>query len=169
MKAWRNLAAGALAGLVGTAAMDLVLYGRYRRDGGKDGLWRWEFAGGVMSWHDASAPGKLGQRALRTVIGREPPEEWARATTNIVHWATGIGWGIQYGVIASITSRHPWARALALGPAAWLSGYIVLPLAKVYRPIWQYDLRTLGDDLSAHLVYGSAASATFAALPISRR
>ena len=48
--------------------------------------------------------------------------------------------------------------ALALGPMAWLSGYIVLPLAQVHKPIWQYDARTLGDDLSAHLVYGSAAS-----------
>jgi hypothetical protein len=168
MKLLRNLAAGALAGVVGTAAMDLVLYQRYRRDGGKDGLWRWEFAGAVMSWQDASAPGKLGQRALRAAIGHEPPDEWARATTNIVHWATGVGWGIQYGAVANVTSQHPWARALALGPVAWLSGYIVLPLAKVYKPIWQYDARTLGDDLSAHLVYGSVASATFAALGISR-
>jgi hypothetical protein len=168
MKLLRNLAAGALAGVLGTAAMDLLLYGRYRRDGGKDGLWRWEFAGEVTSWQDASAPGKLGQRALRAVIGREPPDQWARATTNIVHWATGVGWGIQYGAVASITSRHTLSRALALGPVAWLSGYVVLPLAKVYKPIWQYDTRTLADDLSAHLVYGSVASATFAALEISR-
>ena len=168
MKLLRNLAAGALAGAVGTAAMDLLLYERYRRHGGKEGLWRWEFAGDVMSWEDASAPGQLGQRALRAAIGHEPPDQWARATTNIVHWATGVGWGIQYGAVATITSRLPWVRALALGPVAWLSGYIVLPLAKVYKPIWQYDARTLADDLSAHLVYGSVTSATFAALPISR-
>jgi hypothetical protein len=168
MKLLRNLATGALAGAVGTAAMDLVLYGRYRRHGGKDGLWRWEFAGDVMSWQDASAPGKLGQQALHAVLGHEPPDEWARTTTNLVHWVTGIGWGIQYGAVANITSRHPWARALALGPVAWVSGYIVLPLAKVYKPIWKYDARTLGDDLSAHLVYGSFASATFAALTTPR-
>jgi hypothetical protein len=105
---------------------------------------------------------------LRVAIGREPPDEWARATTNIVHWATGVGWGIQYGAVASTTSSHPWARALALGPVAWLSSYIVLPLAKLYKPIWQYDARTLGDDLSAHLVYGSVVSTAFAALPTHR-
>jgi hypothetical protein len=165
---WRNLAAGALAGIAGTAAMDLVLYGRYRRQGGKQGLWRWELAADVMGWEDASAPGQLGHKALRAVIGHDPPDEWARTTTNLVHWATGIGWGIQHGAIASVTSRHPWVRALALGPVAWLSSYVVLPLAKVYKPIWQYDARTLADDLSAHLVYGTVASATFAALGTSR-
>ena len=85
-----------------------------------------------------------------------------------MHWATGIGWGVLYGALASTTSRQPWARALALGPVAWLSGYVVLPLAKVYKPIWEYDARTLADDLSAHLVYGAAASAAFAALAIGR-
>ena len=31
----RNLGAGLLAGAIGTAAMDVLLYGRYRRDGGR--------------------------------------------------------------------------------------------------------------------------------------
>ena len=70
-----------------------------------------------------------------------------------MHWATGIGWGVLYGALASTTSRLPWARALALGPAVWLSGYVVLPLAKVYKPIWEYDARTLRHDLvRAHRV-----------------
>ena len=51
-----------------------------------------------------------------------------------------------------------WVRS------AWLSGYVVLPLAKVYKPIWDYDARTLGERLSAHLVYGAVVSAAFAAL-----
>jgi hypothetical protein len=37
----RNVASGALAGAIGTAAMDLVVYARYRRDDGKERLWRW--------------------------------------------------------------------------------------------------------------------------------
>ena len=111
IKLLRNLAAGALAGGVGTAAMDLLLYERYQRPGGKDGLWRWEFAGDVMSWQDVSAPGKLGHRALRAAIGHEPPDQWARATTNIAHRATGVGWGLQYGAVANITSRRGWAHS----------------------------------------------------------
>jgi hypothetical protein len=127
-------------------------------------LGHWEFAGGVTSWDEASAPGQLGRKAERFVTRRPPPDRWARTTTNVVHWATGIGWGAQYGALARRTSRHPWARAAALGPSAWLSGYVILPLAKVYEPIWNYDARVLADDLSAHLVFGATTSAVFAAL-----
>ena len=38
-----------LAAAVGTASMYLVQYRRYRREGGKESLWRWEFAAGVTS------------------------------------------------------------------------------------------------------------------------
>jgi len=155
---------GAVAGAVGTAAMDLLLYTRYRRGGGKDSLWRWESAEDVMSWDEASAPGQLGQKVERLLTRREPPDRWARSTTNLMHWATGIGWATQYGLLASRRSRHPWLRALALGPVVWLSGYVILPLVKVYKPIWNYDARTLADDLSAHLVYGTATSAVVAIL-----
>jgi hypothetical protein len=41
---------------------------------------------------------------------------------------------------------------------------VILPLAKVYEPIWKYDTKTLGKDLSVHLVYGAATTAAFAAL-----
>src|SRR5262249_13038480 len=122
---------------------------------------RWEFAGDVTSWDQASAPGLLGQKVLRVALQREPPDAWARPTTNFVHWATGVGWSIQYGALAAKTSRHPWARALALGPVVWLSGYAVLPLAKLYKPIWEYDAPTLAKDLSAHLVYGFVTSTVF--------
>jgi hypothetical protein len=164
MRLARNVGAGALAGIVGTAAMDLLVYSRYRRGDGKDSLWRWEFASNVRGWDEASAPGQLARKAMRRAMGKEPPDEWARPATNLVHWATGAGWGVAYGILASTTSRHPWARALALGPVAWLSGYVVLPLAKVYEPIWKYDARTLADDLSAHGVYGTVASGVFRAL-----
>jgi hypothetical protein len=160
----RGLLVGALAGAAGTAAMDVVLYRRFRRDGGKDGWWHWESAAGVMGWDEASAPGQIGRKLQRLVTSQEPPDDWARATTNAVHWATGIGWGVQYGVVAAMTARSPWLRAVAIGPVAWLASYVVLPLVGVYQPIWKYDARTLGKDLSAHLVFGGVTSATFAAI-----
>src|SRR5215470_13990169 len=98
----RQLVLGALAGAVGTAAMDYVLYLRYRRDGGKDSFWQWEFASGVDSWDTASAPGRLGEKVEHLVTGEAPPDAWARPTTNLVHWATGIGWGVQYGALAGL-------------------------------------------------------------------
>jgi hypothetical protein len=169
MKLVRNVGVGLLAGAVGTAALDLVIYARYRRDGGKAGIWRWEFAKDVTGWENTSAPGQLGRKALKLATGHEPPDEWARATTNIVHWATGVGWGGQYGAVANAVPGHTWVRAVAFGPVVWLFGYVVLPLAKVYKPIWAYDARTLRDDLSAHLVYGTVASAVFAILTKKER
>ncbi|MGZ4756994.1 MAG: hypothetical protein ACXWA9_18970, partial [Acidimicrobiia bacterium] len=135
----RQLVRGAVAGAAGTAAMDMLLYLRQRRAGGKDPLFEWEFAAGVKSWDDASAPGQLGQKLERAVMRKPPADSWARTTTNLMHWATGIGWGVQYGLLASAVPRHAGVRAVALGPVAWLSGYVILPLAGVYRPIWEYD------------------------------
>ena len=164
MRLARYVAAGVLAGAAGTAALDSVQYLRYRRKGGNASLGQWEFASDVTGWDKASAPGQLGREILQRLSKREPPDCWARATTNLVHWATGVGWGVQYALLASTTSDHPVLRALSLGPVAWLSSYVVLPLAKVYKPIWEYDAAVLADDLTAHLVYGAVTAGVFAAL-----
>jgi hypothetical protein len=144
--------------------MDALWFQRYRRDGGTDGVWRWETAGAVTNWEQAPAPGQLGRKVLQVVTRRPPPDAWARPVTNLLHWATGVGWGVQYAALAGRTTVPSWLPALALGPVAWLSSYVVLPAAKVYRPIWEYDTATLARDLSAHLVYGLAASGAHAVL-----
>ena len=104
------------------------------------------------------------EKLERALTRQAPPDRWARTTTNVTHWATGIGWGVQYGILGDRVPGPAGVRALALGPAAWLSSYVVLPLAGVYQPIWTYDARTLADDLSAHVVFGVVTSAVFAAL-----
>jgi hypothetical protein len=53
---------------------------------------------------------------------------------------------------------------LPFGAGVWGSSYVVLPAAGLYQPIWEYDRRTLANDLSAHLVYGLATAAAFRAL-----
>jgi hypothetical protein len=160
----RTLLFGALAGAAGTAAKDLAQYTRYRQKGGAESLWSWESAETVSAWDQASSPGQVG-RKLETLLTRHsPPDGWARRTTNVMHWATGTGWGLQYGVLAGKARPYGWMLPLALGPTAWATSYVVLPLVKVYKPIWEYDARTLGEDLSAHLVYGIVTGAVFAAL-----
>ena len=49
----------------------------------------------------------------------------------------------------------------------WATSYATLPLAGIYKPIWQYDVATLEKDLSAHLAYGAATGAALA--PLLRR
>jgi hypothetical protein len=160
----RNLVFGAAAGAAGTAAMDLVWFVRYRRGGGRQGLLAWETAQEVGKWDDASAPGQLGRKVVRAVTGRDLPDEWARPMTDLVHWTTGIAWGSAYALIAGFTGRRDWERGLAFGTLVWLTDYAVLPLAGVYKPIWEYDAKTLAKDLTAHLVYGAALGVSFAGL-----
>lgn len=156
-----RLVLGALAGAAGTAAMDALQYRVARRAGLDESAWSWETAEGVSTWSEASAPGQVGEKALRLVRGGPAPDRWARRTTNVVHWATGIGWGVQYGAMSGPDARFPLLRGAVFGTTAWLTSYVVLPLAGVYEPIWRYDLETLGEDLAGHLLFGSVTAGLF--------
>ena len=144
MSVARGAAAGALAGAVGTAAMDLLLYSRYRRDDGKDSFWRWDSAGGVTSWDEASAPGQVGKKLEQLVTRRPPPDNWARSTTNVTHWATGIGWGIQYGALAAKSvapSAHWCACARRGGVAVELRGAPAVEVVQADLGVRRADAR----------------------------
>ena len=155
---------GAAAGAAGTAAMDVIEFARHRRGGGTEELVAWETADGVETWDNAPGPGKFGKRLAEGISGRELPDHWARSTTNLVHWATGLGWGAQFGLLNGASKRRQWELALLLGPTVWLASYVILPLARVYKPIWEYDRATLAKDLSVHMAYGAVTAGTFAAL-----
>jgi hypothetical protein len=148
--------------------MDALWYLRHRRGGGRQGPWEWEFSAGVDKWDQVSAPGQLGKRLVEGFLGREAPDRWARTTQNLMHWATGVGWGTAFGVVAGSARRPSWKSALALAPVAWLVPYTVLPASGIYRPIWEYDATTLAKDASAHGVFGAVAAAVALAL-IGRR
>jgi hypothetical protein len=160
----RGALACAVAGAVGTMAMDALWYARARRQGNDQGPLEWEFGEGVQGWDDVSAPGKVGRLALDKVVGGGAPDSWARTTQNVVHWATGIAWGAQYGLVAAGRARRLQRFGPVFGAVVWLSSYVLLPPTGIYQPIWEYDARTLGKDLSAHLVYGRTTAAAFAAI-----
>jgi hypothetical protein len=71
-----------------------------------------------------------------------------------MHWGYGSAW---VAAVATLLPRRPWWAGPVLGALVWSSDYVVLPLAGLYEPIWRYDLPTLGKDLSAHLVFGTAS------------
>ena len=165
MRLVRNVAAGAA--------------GRRRRHGGDGPL----AVRALPARRRQGGPRALGVRGRRHELGRGLRARAAR-TQGVATWSratnrprSGLGprrtssTGRPASVGAWRTARWRAPRRASPGRArsrwvrsAWLSGYVVLPLAKVYKPIWEYDARTLADDLSAHLVYGAAASAVFAAL-----
>ncbi len=157
-----RLVTAMFAGAVGTFAMDALLYRRYRRGGGTERPLDWEFSAGVKTWEDVSAPGIVGRGVLQRLRGQEVPQEWAKFVQNTVHWATGVGWCAPLALLVPRDKCAAWICGVSIGPVAWLTSYIVLPFAKVYKPIWDYDAKTLADDLSAHLVYGVTVGAFLA-------
>jgi uncharacterized membrane protein YagU involved in acid resistance len=80
---------------------------------------------------------------------------------NLVHWKFGALNGVVYAIVAGSLPKAKLSYGPLLGTAVWLAGYVVLPLAKLYKPIWEYDPRTLAKDWSAHLVYGVATATVF--------
>ena len=153
---------GLAAGAVGTLAMDLFWYARHLTQGGRQDPISWEF-GGPSEWDKVSAPGQVGRRLVEGFLQRPIPERWARLTNNLVHWGYGAAWGAAFGVAAGSAARVSKGSGLILGSAVWLSSYVTLPIAGLYKPMWEYKPKDLAPDLASHLVYGIGTALGFAA------
>ena len=151
---------GLLAGAVGTVCMDTVRYQRYRRAGGTDKPLAWEFPP-VETWEKAPDPGQVAKRVIEGFTQRELPDRWAWLTSTVMHWGFGSGAAVGYGIlVGSLRKRSP-LYGLPFGAAVWITGYLVLPEGGLYKPIWEYDRKTLADDLTAHLAYGAGTGTAF--------
>jgi hypothetical protein len=152
---------GLASGTVGTLAMDLVWYRRYRLGGGEKRFREWELSSGLRSWDQAPAPAQVGKRLFEGLFQRELPPERAALVSNVMHWAYGLLWGAQYGIVAGSLPTPRVRYGPVFGSIVWATDYAVLPPAKLYKPIWEYDAKTLAQDLSAHWAYGLGTAATF--------
>jgi hypothetical protein len=152
---------GLIAGAVGTAAMDLLWFHRYKRGGGEVGFLSWEFSSGRCSWEQAPAPAQIGKRLVEGVFQVEIPPKRAPLVNNITHWGYGMLGGAQYGLVAGSLTSPRILYGIPFGATVWTASYVVLPLAHLYKPIWEYDPGTLAKDLSAHLVYGLTTAVAF--------
>jgi hypothetical protein len=155
---------GVVASASGTLAMDASLYRRYRHDGGNAGFPGWESSEGLASWENAPAPALVAKQLLEARLGHDLSPRYARLLNNATHWGFGLATGAGYGLLVGSRRKPRLWYGPPFGAAVWASGYVVLPLLGVYEPIWKYDLRTLGKDLSAHLVFGTATAAAFCVL-----
>jgi Protein of unknown function (DUF1440) len=159
---------GLAAGAVGTAAMDALLFARYRHHGGTTRFSRWEFSSGLSSWEEAPAPAQVGRRLVEGLFQLRLDPTHVPLVNNLTHWAFGMLSGAQYGLVAASLPAPRVRYGLSFGASVWASGYVVLPAAKLYEPIWKYDRDTLAKDLSAHLVYGLATASAMRGLSRGR-
>jgi hypothetical protein len=152
---------GLVAGAAGTLTMDVVLYARYRRSGGKKRFLAWEFFSGLSDWQEALVPGQVGKRLFEGFFQKKLPPQRAALVSDITHWAYGILCGALYGIAAeSLDQPRTW-YGLPFGAGVWAVDYAVLPAAGLYKPIREYDRETLAKYLRAHLVYGTTTAAAF--------
>ena len=158
MSAFAPLRRAVIAGAVGTIAMDALWYQRYRRAGGSDSFIGWEFGSPASTFSEAGVPAQVGE-AIASRFDVVLPESSARLTNNVVHWATGLGWGIAHSVVRTMTPMATLASGVAIGAGAFGTSYAVLPRMGIYKRLSEYDGETLWKDLSAHLVFGAATGA----------
>jgi hypothetical protein len=101
------------------------------------------------------------KRLVEGLFALQLPPARARLVDNVTHWAFGVVNGGAYGLVVGSLGRPHILYGPPFGASVWSSGYVVLPLAKLYEPIWKYDAKTLADDPSAHLVYGTTTAAAY--------
>jgi len=92
---------------------------------------------------------------------RKLPDRSAWLISTIAHWGYGSAAGAAYGILAgSLSAPHP-RYGLPYGAAVFADDYIALPIAALYKPIWEYDATTVAWDLGAHLAYGTGTGTMF--------
>src|ERR1700691_769524 len=112
------VAAGLLAGAVGTVCLDAVHYLKYRREGGTESPLAWEFAP-VSTWETAPDPGQVAKRLIEGFTQSKLPDRSAGPISTAAHWAFGSANAAIYGVVAgSARPPHP-AYSVAFGAAVW--------------------------------------------------
>jgi hypothetical protein len=160
------VASGALAGVVGTVCLDTIHYLEYRRHGGTQDLLAWEFTP-VETWEQAPDPGQVARRVIEGFTQRKLANRWAWPVSTAMHWGFGAGTAALYGILAGSLRRPRAAHGLPFGAMVWAAGYVVLPEGGLYKPIWEYDAKTLAWDLTAHLAYGAGTGITFRLLAMA--
>lgn len=162
-----SVATGAVAGAVGTVAMDLLWWRRSLQAGATDSFEEFEVVDADRV-DTAGAPAQVVDRAIRAVGGRLDDED-ASTAANAAHWTTGAGWGALYGASVAARGGRGLLDGPILGAVAWSTAYGVLGPLGIYRPIWDYEASTLWRDLSAHLLFGTATAVAVRAVPLPRR
>ena len=152
---------GLLAGLAGTALMAAYREAVGRTKGRSVAA---EQLKEPRTWAEAPAPAQLAKKISEGVLHKRVTKRQVPLLTNVLHWSYGAGLGALYGLAASRLQKNPLAQGTAFGGAVWGLAYASLTPLGIYEAPWRSSPKTVGVDLSYHLVYGLGVAAVFEAL-----
>ena len=147
--------------------MDALWYQRYRSEGGTSSFIGWEFGDPTQTFSDAGAAAQFA-REVAARLHLELPPSSARLANNVVHWTTGLGWGVAHSIVRTVSPLATLTAGIATGAGAFATSYAVLPRFGVYKRLSEYDGETLWQDLSAHLVFGATVGVSAGLLRTGR-
>jgi hypothetical protein len=151
----KSAAAGAIAGLAGTLAMNYAQ--RLWTKAADDSLP--ESAAGphdARDWQERTEhqnSNELAAQALASLVGRRLTERQLAIAAPIVHFTFGAAVGALYGSMVASRDRH--RTGIGLGTMLWLTAdEIAMPLLGLSRSTLERPLEMHAQSLAAHCVYG---------------
>lgn len=137
---------GALAGLAAGLVASLAMDGFQRLFSSPKGM---------------PATEKAAERIGEAVTGEAPGRESRKAGASLIHYATGIGIGIAYGIAAEFAPEvtKGGGTAFSSGVAGLLDEGAV-PALRLGPAPWDTDAETHAFGLTSHLVFGVVAEGT---------
>lgn len=165
----KNVAFGAVGGVVGTAAMQLYWNAATALAGEDPRSWTKEDAphtldemalAGQHHEEGESSTAAVGRTTYEVATGEEPPEETKTALSQTVHWGYGTTMGGVYGALRGQRDGLDTSGGLAFGTALWALGdELMVPLLGLSKGPTAFPLAQHLHRLGAHLAYGLAAAA----------
>ena len=103
----------------------------------------WRAGQGMVAGMLGTGPRPHRQACRRRRLPASAPTRAGRAGQQPDALGYGIAWGGLFGLVAGTLRASKVRHGLVLGATVWMSSYVVLPLARLYRPILEYDARVL--------------------------
>jgi uncharacterized membrane protein len=144
----RDLATGAFAGVVGTAAMTIAQGAEYV----------------LTDAEPSSSPAQIADLLKRKAGQGRLKRKHRRAANQAMHWLYGTSWGIPYGVIAGHTKLAPEVTGPVFGLLVWGAALAHEPALGLADVPWKRSVQSLGSEAFFHLIYGIGAGAAVRAL-----
>jgi hypothetical protein len=86
---------------------------------------------------------QVGKRLVDGLFQVELPPTRAHLVNNVTHWAYRLLNGALYGIVVESLPQAPSELRAALRRSVWVGDSVTLPAAKLSKPIWDYDAKTL--------------------------